>query len=649
MNAKMLRRSAVALALALPLLGHDPEHDRRWLEDLTALHTDLPRLHPNLFSKMTRRQFDDAAVALAAAIPQLSNPEIITRMAAMIALAGDAHTSLSLTQKPAEMARFPLQFRWFSDGLFITGATAEYRNAIGTRVLKIGGYETDAVFRQIKTLISHENDYWARQISRDYFASADALAALRVIPSAANATFEVITATGTILNFAVASMPSASAPALEFAAASHGSPLPLYRQNAGRNYWWTYLEPLQLLYMKYTVCRNDPERPFAQVTQEFLAAFDSQPVRKVVIDFRGNGGGDSSVINPLFEGLQQRQGRLQEGVRAYALIDNGVFSSGMMNAANFSGQRPFAFVVGEPTGGKPVHFGNVSSLTLPNSRLVISYSTRFFDSPLKEEAVMPDTPVLLSSADYFARHDPVLVAVLAGSPGDTARWTGSVATFNGASFRDGAPLAGGSLATMFGDFSSLPAGDATAVPLPQSLNGVELKVAGKDAPLIAVRAGQINFQVPQGIADGNAPVQVSLNGRSIGEGTVEIAATAPGLFPLGVTLGRQGAVLNQNFTVNGESNPALPGEIVQIFGTGAGAVTPEIADGAAATRLTETVVRPQVLFGMQPAEVLYSGMSAQFPGFWQMNVRVPSGASGAMPVFVIQGSRASNGITVVVR
>jgi uncharacterized protein (TIGR03437 family) len=130
---------------------------------------------------------------------------------------------------------------------------------------------------------------------------------------------------------------------------------------------------------------------------------------------------------------------------------------------------------------------------------------------------------------------------------------------------------------------------------------------------------------------------------------VEIAATAPGLFPLGVTLARQGAVLNQNFTVNGESNPALPGEIVQIFGTGAGAVTPEIADGAAATRLTETVVRPQVLFGMQPAEVLYSGMSAQFPGFWQMNVRVPSGASGAMPVFVIQGSRASNGITVAVR
>jgi hypothetical protein len=314
MNAKMLRRSAVALALALPLLGHDPEHDRRWLEDLTALHTDLPRLHPNLFSKMTRRQFDDAAVALAAAIPQLSNPEIITRMAAMIALAGDAHTSLSLTQKPAEMARFPLQFRWFSDGLFITGATAEYRNAIGTRVLKIGGYETDAVFRQIKTLISHENDYWARQISRDYFASADALAALRVIPSAANATFEVITVTGTILNVAVASMPSASAPALEFDPASHGNPLPLYRQNAGRNYWWTYLETLQLLYMKYTVCRNDPERPFAQVAQEFLAAFDSQPVRKVVIDFRGNGGGDSSVINPLFEGLQQRQGRLQEGV-----------------------------------------------------------------------------------------------------------------------------------------------------------------------------------------------------------------------------------------------------------------------------------------------------------------------------------------------
>ncbi|MBX9602186.1 MAG: hypothetical protein K2X35_14355 [Bryobacteraceae bacterium] len=644
----MLRRF-VALAIAVPLLGHDPAHDQLWLEDLTALHTELPRRHPNLFSKMTRKQFDDAAVALAAAIPQLSNPEIITRMAAMIAMAGDSHTWLNLSQKDAAMARFPLQFRWFSDGLFVVAAAPEYRNAIGTRVLKVGGYDTDAVFRQLKTLISHENEFWARQISRDYFASADTLAALRVIPSAANATFELLTVNGSVLNVSVASMPSTAVPALEFAPASHGSPLPLYRQNAGRNYWWTYLEPLRLLYLKYTVCRNEPDRPFAQVAQEFLAAFDSRPVRKVVIDFRANGGGDSSVINPLLEGLQQRQHRLLEGVRAYALIDNGVFSSGMMNAANFAGQRPYAFVVGEPTGGKPVHFGNVSTLTLPNSRLAISYSTRFFDSPIKEDAVIPDIPVTLSSADYFARHDPVLAAVLAGSPGDTARWTGNVATFNGASFRDGAPIAGGSLATVFGDFSSLPSGDAAAVPLPRSLNGVELKVGGRDAPLIAVRAGQINFQVPRGLAEGTAPVLVSLNGRSIGEGAVQIAATAPGLFPLGVTMGRQGAVLNQNFSVNGEWNPALPGEIVQIFGTGAGAVTPEIADGAAAPRLTETVARPQVLFGTQPAEVVYSGMSNQFPGFWQMNVRVPAGASGATPVFVIQGSQASNGITVAVR
>ena len=70
--------------------------------------------------------------------------------------------------------------------------------------------------------------------------------------------------------------------------------------------------------------------------------------------------------------------------------------------------------MGEPTGGKPNTYGEVRTFELPNSKLVVAYSTKYFrliksaDPP----SVIPDQLIETSSADYFAGRDPVLEFVL---------------------------------------------------------------------------------------------------------------------------------------------------------------------------------------------------------------------------------------------
>ncbi len=51
----------------------------------------------------------------------------------------------------------------------------------------------------------------------------------------------------------------------------------------------------------------------------------------------------------------------------------------MRNAILFKQLQTNPILVGEPTGGKPNSYGEISSFLLPNSGLVVNYSTKYFE------------------------------------------------------------------------------------------------------------------------------------------------------------------------------------------------------------------------------------------------------------------------------
>src|SRR5262245_41222124 len=80
----------------------------------------------------------------------------------------------------------------------------------------------------------------------------------------------------------------------------------------------------------------------------------------------------------------------------------------MVNAIDFR-KETNAILVGEPIGERPNSYSANDEMTLPNSRLVVSYSTRYYKF-LEEDApaVQPDKRIDPNWADFQAGRDPVM-------------------------------------------------------------------------------------------------------------------------------------------------------------------------------------------------------------------------------------------------
>lgn len=240
-------------------------------------------------------------------------------------------------------------------------------------------------------------------------------------------------------------------------------------------------------------------------------------------------------------------------------------------------------------------------------------------------------------------------------------------TFQNAASFVSTPLAPGVIASLFPLSSTSQFGsnttsfDFSKFPVPTTLSDVQVLVSGTPAPLYFVSPGQINFIVPQTTANtGNVDiiVQQQSTGQVLGAGSLPMNTSAPGIFgtqQLAVGAGAyQAAVLNEDNSVNSQSNPAQRGHVVQIFATGPGILPGQPADGALPPGLISTPQAPEVLVGScfvdqcttlpgdQPAgqRVQFSGLSPSLPGVWQINVYIPmttapSSNTGPTPLDVV--------------
>ncbi|MEK7405400.1 MAG: IPT/TIG domain-containing protein [Acidobacteriota bacterium] len=218
---------------------------------------------------------------------------------------------------------------------------------------------------------------------------------------------------------------------------------------------------------------------------------------------------------------------------------------------------------------------------------------------------------------------------------------------NAASSR--APVAPGSLISIYGQGLTSGRCGATALPLSTSLGSASVTAGGRALPLTYVSGGQINAQLPSDLAPGRASLKVSYSAVESAAVEFEVAARAPGVFMWG---DGRGAILNQDYSLNMPEAPAARGSVATLYATGQGRVDPGVPDGAAASAdpLSRTSSNPEVSVGGAPAQVLFSGLAPGFVGLWQINIVVPQSApvGSDVPVRVAFGS-ASNEVKMAVR
>ncbi len=212
---------------------------------------------------------------------------------------------------------------------------------------------------------------------------------------------------------------------------------------------------------------------------------------------------------------------------------------------------------------------------------------------------------------------------------------------NSASFSAGAPVAPGSIASIFGKITGSQTTAINSYPLPRKLGETEVLVDGTTVPLFYASPSQINLQVPMAQAAGQALAEVRVGGQVIARAPLTVVPNAPGLF----------AVANQDGRLNTSTAPAHRGEVLHIYGTGVGAVTPVVDDGAPALAqpLSIGLVPPNVFLGTSQLAVGFSGLAPGTAGGWQIDVLLPrdSPVGNNLSLVVVNGL-TSNPIPVAV-
>lgn len=214
---------------------------------------------------------------------------------------------------------------------------------------------------------------------------------------------------------------------------------------------------------------------------------------------------------------------------------------------------------------------------------------------------------------------------------------------NAASF-DGAQVARGSIAAAFGTNLARGTAQAASVNLPFELGGVTVTVGGFAARLIFVAPGQINFVMPQGIADGDM-IDFSVNNNGVQSAAkAKVVGASPGVFTatsdgVGAAAAQCGVVMGSSFVITAPpcaASTESEQRFLILYGTG--------------WRLSGTA-NVTLRVGDQALTVNYAGPQGDFPGLDQINAVIPAAlmGKGEQDTVVTASSQASKTVKVTIQ
>ena len=222
------------------------------------------------------------------------------------------------------------------------------------------------------------------------------------------------------------------------------------------------------------------------------------------------------------------------------------------------------------------------------------------------------------------------------------------------------PLAPGTIVSIFGSnlSSELVSGggrSASGVPLSTELAGTQMILGGRSLPILFSREDQVNAVLPFEVADRlneSLPLLVRrTDTASLGVSEpVLVTAARPGVFTQNASGSGLGSIQNASFQIVTPARPAKGRDAIVIYGTGLGAVSPEVASGdpAPSSPLARTA-DATVTIGGRAAQVIFAGLTPGFTSLYQVNAVVPAGVpAGEAEVVVSIAGQASPVVTLAV-
>lgn len=373
-------------------------HDK-WTTDIDFLAKELPKRHKNLFFQLDRGDFHREIERLKEQVDHLTDEELTVGLTRLVASVGDGHTMVY----PDFRLMYPLRLYWFEEGIYAFDASTTYQEIINLRLNSVNGIPVADVLAMVRDVVSCDNEAGFKYFATTYMVIPWVLRGLGITDS------DEITLgfTDDYGQSTLVTMQPQPVESIEFLAPfSQVARLPLYMRNPGLYYWYEYLPEQRTMYFQYNVCANMQVQSFKAFTDALFDCIDHNQVEKLVVDIRNNGGGNSLVMSPFISRI--KQSTLNDAARLFVIIGRRTFSSALLNALDLKENTEATFV-GEPTGGKPNHYGEVRTLSLPNTGLTVGYSTKYFrHSQIDTDSLEPDILIEPRIAALVQGRDPVM-------------------------------------------------------------------------------------------------------------------------------------------------------------------------------------------------------------------------------------------------
>ena len=409
-----------AEALYLPAHAQTPNPEQ-WRHDLVTLVRELEVRHANLYHTVSRETFREATDQLASRIPLLEDHEIIVELTRLVTMVGDGHTLIPLLwDREVDFGKLPLELVEAEDGVLILATATQYSDLLGARVIHIEGTPVDQAMRAVAPLISRDHQRSLRGATA-FLVVPEVLHALDLIENLEHVELLVEDEAGERRIVSVQAVPRATE--IEWQHFSSADTLPLWLRNREDRYWFSHLPDRRTVFVQFNRADWDKEEEsvaeFGDRLYEYIADHD---VSRLVLDLRWNSGGSRWRARHLLNAIIRIEHLLGgERVTRWRIPSGGLFT--IIGPTTFSAAAQFALdlelhtntvFVGQPTAGKPNHYGELGRFRLPNSNLEIRYSVFYHQASHPRDtrpAIFPDLQARHSTAHYRDGTDPALEAI----------------------------------------------------------------------------------------------------------------------------------------------------------------------------------------------------------------------------------------------
>jgi pimeloyl-ACP methyl ester carboxylesterase len=391
--------------------------DDRWRHDLDYLARRLGQMHCPFGGTAPRQDLGAAIRSLRQRVPALKDHQIIVEIQGVMARAGDGHSRLWWPEKgPYAVPRYPLEFYFYSDGLFVRRAAKGLAGAVGGRVVRLAGLTTEQALKAVEPLCSVDGPMGVKAEAPRLLARPDVLETLGLTKDMDHVPLLVEREDRKQVTVELARTRPGDEPPADWLAinASARAPLPPYLRGRENPYRFEHIPEARLVYFQYNAVADQKEESLAHFCRRMMAFIDLNRVENLAIDLRHNGGGNGLLNRALLRELLRSDTINRKG-HLFVILGRNTFSAAMSVATDLERQTECLFV-GEPSCSSPNSRGQANPITLPCSGLRLSCASLYYQGALlssdRRPWIAPDIVAEISSADEANNHDPALAAIL---------------------------------------------------------------------------------------------------------------------------------------------------------------------------------------------------------------------------------------------